>query len=146
MDRLRKVCRLTRSEWAVVSHAILLLPLAAVAVRCLRLDRAARLVAVAPGPASAPGQARAAALAALIDGVGRAIGASCLTRSVVLHALLVRQGGRPVIVIGAARVGGRLRAHAWVEHLGRSVGPTGADGCTPLCRVEPAGVRPVLPA
>lgn len=143
MDRLRKVCRLTRSEWAVVSYAILLLPLAAVAVRCLRLDRAARLVAVAPGPACAPGRARAAAL---IDGVGRAIGASCLTRSVVLHALLVRQGGRPVIVIGAARVGGRLRAHAWVEHLGRSVGPTGADGCTPLCRVEPAGVRPVLPA
>lgn len=40
---------------------------------------------------------------------------SCLAESLILQALLKRQGFRAAIRLGAGLVNGQMRAHAWVE-------------------------------
>src|SRR5262245_27909994 len=47
---------------------------------------------------------------------------TCLTRSLVLQALLRRQGIEADLPIGVRQEDGMLRAHAWVEHAGAPVG------------------------
>lgn len=49
----------------------------------------------------------------------------CLVRSLVLTGLLARRGISSKIVIGVAP-GAKFRAHAWVEHAGYPVLPSGA--------------------
>jgi hypothetical protein len=43
----------------------------------------------------------------------------CLQRTLVLHRLLARRGVSSTPAIGVRRIGGRLEAHAWLEHRGR---------------------------
>jgi len=47
---------------------------------------------------------------------------TCLPRSLVLQALLHRQGIEADLRIGVRREAGELRAHAWVEQAGSPVG------------------------
>jgi hypothetical protein len=47
---------------------------------------------------------------------------SCLEKSLVLEALLVRYGFSPELKIGVRREDGVLQAHAWVEVEGHPVG------------------------
>ncbi len=47
---------------------------------------------------------------------------SCLTRSVVLYAILRQHGYRPRLHIGAAGTALRFVAHAWVTLAGRTLG------------------------
>jgi transglutaminase-like putative cysteine protease len=47
----------------------------------------------------------------------------CLTRALVLVALLARRGIESSLVIGV-RSGPDFRAHAWVEHRGAPLGPS----------------------
>ena len=47
----------------------------------------------------------------------------CLTLSLVLFRMLVRQGTRPQLVIGLPPSPSSHEAHAWVEVAGRVVGP-----------------------
>lgn len=42
--------------------------------------------------------------------------ATCLTRALALHRLLVHYGYRSSVQVGARRADGRFVAHAWVEH------------------------------
>lgn len=56
----------------------------------------------------------------------------CLTQSLVLTSVLARRGIASSVVIGVHQEGA-FRAHAWVEHDGRAVLPTGgaaASGTT----------------
>jgi hypothetical protein len=41
--------------------------------------------------------------------------ATCLRRSIVLHALLVRRGAQSRFCLGVARTSASLDAHAWIE-------------------------------
>lgn len=50
----------------------------------------------------------------------------CLVRSLVLLALLARRGIATTLVLGVAP-GGGLAAHAWVEHEGAPLLPSGGD-------------------
>jgi hypothetical protein len=43
---------------------------------------------------------------------------ACLTRALVLEALLARAGIRGGLRIGVRKTEGRFEAHAWVEHAG----------------------------
>src|SRR5690606_7029777 len=72
---------------------------------------------VAPVPASAVDVETARSLARLTATASHyALGdASCLRRSLLLHALLRRRGWRPCLLLGMAEHDGPLRAHAWVE-------------------------------
>jgi hypothetical protein len=47
----------------------------------------------------------------------------CLTLSLVLFRMLVRQGMRPQIVIGLPPSPSSHEAHAWIEVEGRVIGP-----------------------
>ena len=48
-------------------------------------------------------------------------GTRCLPRSLVLWALLRRQGFSPALRFGARNTDGRFEAHAWVEYQGQVV-------------------------
>ena len=56
----------------------------------------------------------------------------CLTRSLVLMAMLARRGIFTDLVIGV-RTGEKFEAHAWIEHRGRILMPT--LGYEPLSRI-----------
>lgn len=60
----------------------------------------------------------------------------CLMRSLVLSALLARRGIDSSLVIGV-RTAEAFGAHAWVEHEGRPLLPTGASasGASPFHRL-----------
>lgn len=123
----------------VAVRAALLLPVAALAVRGLRLERALRLVASVPLPSLGPGCEPAAPIAHVVHAVTSRLGGGCLTRAVVLHAVLTRRGRPAVVVIGTRRVGLAMRAHAWVELDGRVLSVDGANGYLALCRLDRRG-------
>ncbi len=131
--RLHKALALGRHERFVAIQAAALVPLTALVVSWLPVERAITLMARLPGPCA---QLPVPVVARLVDAVTTAVGASCLVRAIILHAVLARQGRTSAVVIGAARHGGRMRAHAWVELDGRLVSVDGSGGCAPLCRVE----------
>jgi hypothetical protein len=136
--RLRRALSLRRPERIVAMQAAALVPTTALVLSLMRVDRAVGLLLRLPGPrAPLP----ITVTGRLVDAVTTGLGASCLVRAIVLHAVLARQGRTSAVVIGAAREGGRLRAHAWVELDGRVVSVDGRGGCAPLYRVQ-AG-RPV---
>ena len=63
-------------------------------------------------------------------------GTRCLARSLVLHALLRRDGHPSELRVGVAREpGDTVRAHAWVECAGLAFEPEGPGGCLPLARL-----------
>lgn len=97
----------------------LVLPLVAAALRLAGLQRVRRLLC----PRYAAGRrdpVQAAQLARRVKLAARPqpLGASCLARSVLLEALLLRHGLDARLRIGSVREGGGLLAHAWVEHGG----------------------------
>lgn len=134
--RLRKALALSSPERCVAIQAAAFVPIAALALQLMPVERAVSLVARLPGPRV---PLPVAAAARLIDAVTTGLGASCLIRAIVLHAVLARQGRASAVVIGVAREGGRLRAHAWVEQAAQVVSIEGSSGCVPLCRVEAGG-------
>jgi hypothetical protein len=63
--------------------------------------------------------------------------ATCLKKAVALYALLSRKGFDVQLVIGAARQGERLDAHAWLEHQGQIILGAPAPGrYSTLCALE----------
>ena len=131
---------LDREDWRVLRAALLLTPLAALGLRTMSLPAAVRIAARLPFPSSARSIHRRAQL---VHGALRRVGASCLTRSLVLHTMLAKSGAASTLVVGASRSGGRFRAHAWVEVDGRIVSVDGADGYEPLYRLGPPRIQRV---
>lgn len=86
--------------------------------------------------ASAPSRdARSLALSRAIAGIGRRrpLRATCLEQGVALVMLLSVYRVPSRLVVGVARPGAALRAHAWVECDGRILlGAAHAHGLTPL--------------
>ena len=130
---------LTLRERLTLAHAVALIAIINLAVRVLPFRRVATLLirgTLRPGTPCAPDR-----LAAI---VGRASAhcwpaPSCLTRSLVLCRMLVRRGIGAQLVLGVETRDGRLRAHAWVEHGGRTLHHD-ASGFTTLCRIDHRGV------
>jgi hypothetical protein len=112
--------------WRALAASAMLAPIAATLSRLVPLDRAVRLIDRLPLMSDrtlAP--ADVAALVSLLP-------ATCLTKALVLHALLRRGGTDSTIVVGAARIDGSFRAHAWVEVGGRTVLGDSATAYAPL--------------
>jgi len=126
---------LDRDDRRLLRRVLVLTPLAALAVRAVPIARAVRLLASVP---LAPPRTSARRTAHLVHGAGLRLRASCLTRSLVLHALLRRAGLDATLVIGAARDGRRLHAHAWVELEGTVLSLDGSGGCEPLYAISGA--------
>jgi hypothetical protein len=118
----RRWAGLTRGERGLLRRALALLPLVALARRLLPVRRVSTLLEwmLPPrhvGERDAPPPHRAAWL---VDAASRhgPVRATCLERSLVLAALLRRQGIASRVQIGVRKSGSGFEAHAWVEWQG----------------------------
>ena len=100
-------------------------------------DRATRAVRVSP---SAGGHSPER-IGVVVAAVSRYVpGATCLTQALAARVLLAQEGHSSELVLGMARVGARLRAHAWLEAGGTIV--VGGGVHREFVPFEPAGRRP----
>jgi hypothetical protein len=130
MNRLRAIRRLSWRERALVLQLAALAPLVELAVRFVSLPRLGRIAGVRlledaraeMRPVGGPAHEEAERRAVLIDRFYRRwpLKGSCLRRSLVL-GYKVRDLD-PILKIGVAREDRQVRAHAWIEVAGLSVG------------------------
>lgn len=127
MTSWRRFWRLSRLERLMLLRAMLLLPMASLALRLAGFRRLqavlVRLSPVAPKFSREPAAERAALTARIVGaaarhGLGRP---NCLRQSLVLWWLLRRQGISAELRIGVRKTGQVLEAHAWVEHEGAPI-------------------------
>ena len=122
-----KLYRLDRAERCLLTQALLLLPLTALALRCFgfrRLYPKAAVLWTAPGVTSVDAEEtlhRACTTARMVAIAARNCPAptSCLERSLTLWWLLHRQGIASELCLGVRKAAGQFEAHAWVECAGR---------------------------
>jgi hypothetical protein len=139
--RLAVARTLDSADWRTMAEAVTAVIVADAALRVMpfpkvvawasRPSRAAHgvvpaiLPEVVPGAVSdvAPGAAadRVARIARFVAFAGRVTRRRCLPRSLALTRLLARRGVRTTLRIGVRPEGGALRAHAWVEWIGRAL-------------------------
>ena len=130
-----KFCsRLSAAEWAVVAEATLLLPCAAAAVRIVPLGRAARLMVLCPRLGFG-GDVPPARVAQLVAAAGARLRCRCLPQALVTSRLLAGRGVSGAVIIGTARAGGQLRAHAWVDVEGRPMDAGDLSSYEPIYRL-----------
>jgi hypothetical protein len=118
MVLLARFRALPPDERRALVAALWLLPACSAALRTLGLARVRRLLAaIRPIPGEGPDPRR---ISYCVDAAASQllIRPSCLTRSLVLHGLLVRRGIASEVRIGVRFADGRLDAHAWVECAG----------------------------
>ncbi len=152
MDRWSKFWRLSWQERRLVMQALVVLPLAGVALRWLGLRRCQSVLAQlsslegtsSKGREEILRQARMTAhLVQAAAGHGPYRG-TCLVQSLALWWLLRRQGIQSELRFGVRKEGNQVEAHAWVELLGLSLtDPGGIDErFTALDRaILPVGTR-----
>jgi Transglutaminase-like superfamily len=128
---------LTAEEWCVAGQAALLSGVAALAVRCLGVERAVGVMSNRRPPERS-WSTSAGEIARIAEFVTTWLGARCLTQALVLQSLLARRGIRSAVVLGAALDVSRFRAHAWLERDGCVLSRLGPDGCLPFHRIESA--------
>ena len=110
----------------------MLTPVASLTLRIVPIARAARMaqgILTAPAGSGRPGPER---IAALVRFAVSRLGGRCLTQAVVLHAILARRGIGSQVFIGAARIDGSFRAHAWLKADGSVLIGDGVPEYTPL--------------
>ncbi|MEW5828586.1 MAG: lasso peptide biosynthesis B2 protein [Chloroflexota bacterium] len=124
--RLRLARQLSPADWLVLAEAWWALWGASLASSRMKIET------LAAPPASLPDESplRPEKIV-LAQRTGRLLGLAarghflpmtCLVRALALYRLLERRGIPSRLRIGAARAGGGMRAHAWVEVEGRAVG------------------------
>ena len=122
-----KFSRLTPFERVFFLRAMLLLTVTGIGLRVVSFRRIQDLLGtskLAPAKAQSPVESAAQArLTARIVAAAARHGpyrVNCLPTSLVLRHLLLRQGIQADLRVGVCKVdGGRLDAHAWVEHMGQ---------------------------
>lgn len=122
--RVRQLIALSALERRTLAQALVLLPLSTVGRRVWTYRRIrAALTALLPprleAPARDPSQAQAIARAVQIAAGRSLLQPTCLDRSLVLWALLRRNGSDADLRIGVRKDGDAFAAHAWVELDGR---------------------------
>ncbi|MFL6291666.1 MAG: lasso peptide biosynthesis B2 protein [Thermoanaerobaculia bacterium] len=124
-SRLRKLLALTREERRALALAWAYLLVSDLALRILPLPRVERLLSRLSTRRREPGLSPGR-LAQLTGIAARhhLRPMVCLPQSLALQALLRRQGLSAELRIGVRRAGGKLQAHAWVEHAGSPLGET----------------------
>lgn len=148
LTAVRKLRSIPLSEWPEIVTAVAVAIVVEIGVRVLALPRLATLVGApldtreggrlhnAPPPRSSARTRRQ--LRATRRVMRRwPFGDTCLRHALVLGQRLRRL--HPVLCVGVAKVGGEVRAHAWLEFDGAALDPTGV--AESYQRLEP--VRPV---
>ena len=127
---MRSTGRVTPAEAALAGLALLLVPVAALSSRVVPLPRAVSLVCGLARWLPIASIAESGETARIVNGAAARIGARCLTRALVVHAVLRRAGVVSRVVVGASRSGAQLKSHAWVERDGESVSGSTGDWLT----------------
>ena len=115
LERFRDLSSFERRTFLA---ALWLLPACSAALRALGLARVQRmLAAIRPVRREAVDPRR---VSYCVDAAARQlpIRSGCLTRSLVLHGLLLRRGLASEVRVGVRLADGQLDAHAWVESAG----------------------------
>lgn len=129
--RLEQLRALAPWERRMLARVVLVLPVVGAALHVVGFKRTRDLLewSALSRPASVPLAAGQTSCAA--HGLARLVSiaahhgpyrATCLRQSLALWWLLRRHGIPGELRIGVRKDGGRLRAHAWVEYLGISLG------------------------
>jgi hypothetical protein len=121
--RLHALLALTPEERRALALAWAYLLLSDLALRILPLPRVERLLSrlstSRPESGLSPGRLAQLTGIAASHHFWQMV---CLPQSLALQALLHRQGLGAELKIGVRRDGGKVHAHAWVEHAGAPVG------------------------
>jgi hypothetical protein len=137
VTRLKNFLGRSADERRLLTEALVLLPIARLSLAMCGYAPTRALfetLSWIPGPRT--NEARVQELPAVISQVVHAAarhsvcGTRCLPRSLVLWALLRRQGFSPALRFGARKTDGRFEAHAWVEIGGRVLDPAEGDART----------------
>ena len=129
MSRIKQLLELSAVEWRALMTSVLLLPLAALSLQWFGFNKtrsvAARFTNKTPlNQLSDKERLIFARQAARMVGVAANYGpyrANCLKRSLVLWALLAKNGIVADLKIGVDNSTAVLRAHAWVEFEGMAL-------------------------
>src|SRR5262245_1612184 len=140
----RRLRELSGREWALLGAAVALLPVTAIGLRLLGLQRyqswMTRWARRHRGTAghteiAAKEAARMVAVAARYGLLGK----TCLPQALVLSFLLQRMGLNGDLRIGIRQDGDELKAHAWIERQGQALNDTAdvherfAPFAVPIC-------------
>lgn len=134
--KLRKARMLSASDWMLIVQSAGWLAVVELGLRLMPLRALVGILQGRPRERAASGSgvsaehaSRCVDLAARLD----PFSATCLKKSLVLYAMLSRRGLAVELFIGAAKTGGKLDAHAWLECQGRVVtGGPPAERYAPL--------------
>lgn len=121
MTETHSSIRRLASDVQLAGIVLLLLPFAALTARRRLLPRAVATIDALAWRLPVAACQNGERAARLVDGIGRRIRARCLTKALVLHAVLNRLGTASQVVVGASIQAGQLRSHAWVERDGQSL-------------------------
>jgi transglutaminase superfamily protein len=128
-NKTRRMRELSAREWALLGASLFLLPVTAIGLRLLGLQRYQLSMmrwarpkhgTVGDSEIAATQAARMVAVAARYTLLGR----TCLPRALVLSFLLQRMGLRSDLRIGVRQEGDELKAHAWIERHGQALNDT----------------------
>lgn len=115
----------------MLCRLLALLPAIGAALRVLGFRRTRDLLEYASRPRAIASSDNAGEMSDIAQRIARLVaiasrhgpyGATCLRQSLALWWLLRRRGMGAELRIGVRKDGPELRAHAWVEHEGRSLG------------------------
>jgi hypothetical protein len=126
---------LSVQDWGVALASATLMPLASLLLRRVGVARTRQALAGLPFAASShrtQGGTRvreAQGIARIVHAVARRLVGrpKCLTRSIVLEAILKNRGIECDLKLGTRADAARFSAHAWVEHQGMALADPG-DG------------------
>ena len=124
----------------MLTDALVLTPVAMLSVRLFGLDRAARVVG-GLFTRRADSSLSPVRTAALVNFAVARLAGRCLTKALVLQAVLSRRGVESSLLVGAATIEGCFRAHAWVEARGQVLIGVGSHRYTPLISLSSLSAR-----
>lgn len=125
IEILHKIRRLSVTEWWLLWQSFVLLPLNAVSLNLLGLNRWQRLLLLLTTEKKVKTNPigedllKARQTARIVDAAARRgiFKANCLQRSMTLWLLLKRRGIDSQLKIGVRLTENQLQAHAWIEYL-----------------------------
>jgi hypothetical protein len=132
MSKRRKLGQLSWRQRRQLLQAAVLLPMIALGVRCIGLQRTYKILSALPRGRRSPREdhvalVRAHSTARMVRGAARhgAYHPSCLPQALTLWWLLHRQGIQAQLRIGVCKENGRLLGHAWIEYQLQVIGDDG---------------------
>ena len=136
--KLQKFWNLSWSEQWVLCRAAFLLVAAEVGLRVFSFSRVVAWARRTRRQNRSAGMASPERISWLVETAARHswLRPTCLRKSLVLCALLQKQGLKARLVIGTTSPSGAFRAHAWVEVDGKVLGAEGPPSYVELVAFE----------